>query len=51
MKSWTYAGSYEWHSNAPVLNEEQCQYGSLVTHQALAQYWFSTAPVWSPNAG
>ena len=40
-KSRTYAGSYERHGTAPVVNEEQCQYWSLVPRQALARYWFS----------
>ena len=47
-KSWTYVGSYERHGTAPVVNEEQCQYWSLVPRRALARYWYSTAPVWSP---
>ena len=35
-KSLTYAGSYERHSTAPVVNEEHYQYWSLVPRRALA---------------
>ena len=46
----TYVGCYERHRTATVVNEEQCQYWSLVGRPTLVWYGFRTAPVWSSSA-
>ena len=45
-KSRTYAGSYERHGTAPVVNEEQCQYWLVLPQYGVHVYYFFNSTPW-----